>query len=133
MPRGEMVLRTLAMPKDTNPTGDIFGGWILSQMDIASGLLAAEVTQGRAATLTVDGVMFRRPVSVGDTITVYGELLRVGRTSLDIRIEVWARGLLHTYEEKYVFVTEGVFRYVAIDEQGRPRAFPDNPPFFTRA
>lgn len=131
-PRGEMALRTLAMPKDTNPTGDIFGGWILSQMDIASGLLAAEITRGRAVTVAVEGVRFLRPIAVGDTISVYGELVRVGRSSLDLRIEVWRRGLLHTYQEAYEFVTEGMFTYVAIDESGKPRPFPDNPLFFTR-
>jgi len=127
-----LVLRTLAMPRDTNPRGDIFGGWILSQMDIAGGLLAAEVALGKTVTVSVNDVVFRQPVSVGDTICVHAELLRVGRTSLDIRLEVWARGLVHTYEAEREFVAEGTFRYVAIDDHGRPRPIADNPAFFTR-
>lgn len=132
-PEGALVLRTLAMPRDTNPRGDIFGGWILSQMDIAAGLMAAEVAKGRVVTVSVDRVVFRRPVSVGDTICVHAELVRVGRTSMDIKLEVWARGLVHTYEPEREFVTEGVFRYVAVDDQGKPRPIPDNPDFFTRS
>lgn len=131
-PAGVLVLRTLAMPRDTNPWGDIFGGWILSQMDVAAGLLAGEVAQGRCATVTVGDVAFHSPVSVGQTVCAYAELLRVGRTSLDIRIEVWARGLVHQWEPDHDFVAEGVFRYVAIDAEGRPRVVPDNPEFFTR-
>lgn len=127
-----LALRTLAMPKDTNPRGDIFGGWILSQMDIAAGLMAGEVARGRAVTVSVDHVVFARPVAVGDTICVHAELVRVGRTSMDIKLEVWARGLVHTYEPEREFVAEGVFRYVAIDDQGNPRPIEDNPDFFSR-
>ena len=127
-----LVLRTLAMPRDTNPRGDIFGGWILSQMDIAAGLMAAEVAQGRSVTVAVDQVVFRRPIAMGDTICVHAELVRVGRTSLDIKLEVWARGLVHSYETEREFVAEGVFRYVAIDDEGRPRVVADNPDFFSR-
>lgn len=126
------MLRTLAMPRDTNPRGDIFGGWLLSQMDIAAGLMAAEVARGRAVTVSVDKVVFRRPVSVGDTICVHAELERVGTTSMDIKLEVWARGLVHIYESEREFVAEGVFRYVAVDENDRPRPIEDNPDFFTR-
>ncbi len=131
-PAGVLVLRTLAMPRDTNPRGDIFGGWLLSQMDIAAGLMAAEVARGRAVTVSVDKVVFRRPVSVGDTICVHAELERVGTTSMDIKLEVWARGLVHIYESEREFVAEGVFRYVAVDENDRPRPIEDNPDFFTR-
>lgn len=131
-PEGVLVLRTLAMPRDTNPRGDIFGGWILSQMDIAGSLLAAEVARGRSVTVSVDDVVFRRPVSVGDTICVHAELVRVGRTSMDIKLEVWARGLVHTFEPEREFVAEGVFRYVAIDDQGTPRLIAENPVFFSR-
>lgn len=131
-PRGPLVLRTLAMPRDTNPRGDIFGGWILSQMDIAAGLMAAEVAQGRAVTVAVDDVVFLQPVAVGDTICVHAELVRVGRSSLDLRLEVWARGLVTIYEEERELVAEGTFRYVAVDETGRPRPIADNPAFFTR-
>ena len=131
-PVGALVLRTLAMPRDTNPRGDIFGGWLLSQMDIAGSLMAAEVARGRIVTVSVDDVVFRRPVSVGDTICVHAELVRVGRTSMDIKLEVWARGLVQTFEPEREFVAEGVFRYVAIDDQGKPRPIADNPGFFSR-
>jgi len=132
-PRGVLVLRTLAMPRDTNPWGDIFGGWILSQMDVAAGLMAGEVAQGRSATVTVDGVVFHRPVVVGHTVCIYAELLRVGRSSMDIRLEVWTRDLVHRWEPERDFVAEAVFRYVAVDAEGAPRMIPDNPEFFTRS
>lgn len=132
-PRGVLVLRTLAMPRDTNPWGDIFGGWLLSQMDVAAGLMAGEVAQGRSATVTVDGVVFHRPVSVGHTVCIYAELVHVGRSSMDIRLEVWARDLVHQWEPDRDFVAEAVFRYVAVDADGNPRRIPDNPEFFTRS
>lgn len=131
-PVGLMVLRTLAMPRDTNPWGDVFGGWLLSQMDIAAGLMAGEAAQGRSATVAVDQVRFRRPVSVGQTICIYAELIEVGRTSMAIRLEVWARDLVHHYELEHEFVADGVFHYVAVDQDGRPRLIEDNPDFFTR-
>ena len=131
-PCGILVLRTLAMPKDTNPKGDIFGGWILSQMDIAGGLMASEVAQGRTVTITVDKMVFERPIQVGEAICVHAELLHVGNSSLDIKLEVWARQLVGIYEVDRDLVTEGVFRYIAIDDHGRPRRVPDNPQFFAR-
>ena len=131
-PCGCLVLRTLAMPKDTNPKGDIFGGWILSQMDIAGGLMASEVAQGRTVTVSVDKMVFERPVRVGDTICVHADLLHVGDSSLDIKLEVWARQLVGAYEADRQLVTEGIFRYIAIDDHGRPRRVPDNPLFFSR-
>ncbi len=124
-PRGVMVLRTLAMPKDTNPWGDVFGGWLLAQMDIAAGLMAGEVAQGRAATISVQNVVFHSPVAVGHTICIYAELIRVGRSSMEIALEVWARDVVHVYEPERAFVAEAIFHYVAIDPQGRPRAVPD--------
>ena len=124
MPRGVMVLRTLAMPKNTNPWGDVFGGWLLAQMDIAAGLTAGEVSQGRAATISVQNVVFHCPVAVGKTICIYAELVRVGRSSMEIALEVWARDLVHVYEPERAFVAEATFHYVAIDPQGRPRAVP---------
>ncbi len=123
-PTGVMVLRTLAMPKDTNPWGDVFGGWLLSQMDIAAGLMAGEVAQGRSATIAVQNVVFHSPVAVGHTICIYAELIRVGRSSMEIALEVWARDVVHVYEPERAFVAEAVFHYVAIDPQGRPRAVP---------
>ena len=128
-PDGILVLRTLAMPRDTNPGGDIFGGWILSQMDIGGGLLAAEVARGRAVTITVDKMTFVRPVHVGDTICVYAKVVRIGNSSMDIKLEVWAKDLMEEFEEQRHIVTEGVFKYVAIDENRQPRRIPDNPNF----
>jgi acyl-CoA thioesterase YciA len=128
-PDGMLVLRTLAMPRDCNPNRDIFGGWILSQMDLGGGLLAKEVARGRAVTVTVDKMTFVRPVHVGDTICVYAKVVRIGESSMDIKLEVWAKDLMEEFEEQRHIVTEGVFRYVAIDEQGRPRPIPDSPHF----
>jgi acyl-CoA thioesterase YciA len=131
-PAGPLVLRTLAMPKDANPRGDMFGGWLLSQMDIAAGLMSSEVSQGRAVTVSVNEVVFYKPVAVGDTICVHAQLLRVGRTSMDIHLEVWARGMVCAFEEERELVAEGQFRYVATDTEGRPRPIQDNPKFFVR-
>ena len=131
-PRGILVLRTLAMPKDTNPNGDIFGGWILSQMDIAGGLMASEVAQGRTVTVSVDKMVFQKPIRVGDTICVHAELVHVGDSSMDIRLEVWARQLVGLYEAERQLVTEAVFRYVAVDDERKPRRVPANPDFFSR-
>jgi acyl-CoA thioesterase YciA len=132
-PRGMLVLRTMTMPRDANPNGDIFGGWILSQMDIAGGLMAAEVAQGRVVTVTVDKMVFQLPVRVGQAVCVHAELLQVGNSSMDIKLEVWARELVGAYEAARQLVTEGVFRYVAVDDRGSPRRVPDNPKFFSRA
>ncbi len=131
-PRGLLVLRTLAMPRDANPSGDVFGGWLLSQMDIGAGLLAAEVAQGRVVTATVDHVVFARPLEVGDTVCVYAELMAVGHSSMDLRLEVWSRGLVRTYESGREFIASGRFRYVAVDNTKRPRMIKENPAFFTR-
>lgn len=130
-PRGMLVLRTLAMPADTNPWGDVFGGWLLTQMDIAAGLMAGEVAKGRSVTVSVEGVVFRRPVSVGQTICIYAELTQIGRSSMTIQLQVWARDLVHRYQDDHEFVTEGTFHYVAVDHDGRPRPIPENPEFFT--
>jgi acyl-CoA thioesterase YciA len=131
-PRGLLVLRTLAMPKDTNPNGDIFGGWVMSQMDIAGSLMASEVAHGRTVTVSVDKMVFEKPIRVGDTICIHAELVHVGNSSMDIRLEVWARQLVGLYEAKRQLVTEAVFRYVAVDDEGKPRKVPDNPDFFSR-
>jgi acyl-CoA thioesterase YciA len=126
-PDGLLVLRTIAMPKDCNPNMDIFGGWILSQMDAGGGLLAKEVARSRVVTVTIDKMTFVRPVRVGDTICVYAKVLRVGNTSMDIGMEVWAKDLTDEFDEERHIVTEGRFRYVSIDKEGRPRPIPDNP------
>ena len=132
-PRGMLVLRTSPMPKDTNSNGDIFGGWIMSQMDLAAGLMAAEVSRGRAVTVTVDKLVFRLPVKVGQAICIYADLQRVGHTSMDISVEVWARELRGEWEAGRHLVTEAVSRFVAIDDNGKPRPVPDNPEFFSRS
>lgn len=124
-----MVIRTQAMPKDANPNGDIFGGWVMCQMDIGGGLLAMEVARGRVVTVTVDKMAFVRPVQVGDTICVYGSVIRIGNSSMDIKLEVWAKDLIEEFESQRHLVTEAVFRYVAIDKDRRPRRIPDNPQY----
>lgn len=121
-PHGELCLRTVAMPADTNPRGDIFGGWILSQMDIAGGILAHQRAQGRTATVAIESMKFHLPVFVGDVVGCYGAVMRTGRTSMAIKIEAWAR---RGHSAEMVRVTEGVFTYVAIDEQRRPRPLPE--------
>lgn len=126
-PDGLLVLRTLAMPRDSNANGDIFGGWVLSQMDIGGALLAREVSRSRVVTVTIDKMTFVKPVRVGDTICVYAKVVKIGNTSMEIRLEVWAKDLMEGFEEQRHMVTEGLFKYVAIDEEGRPKPVPDNP------
>ncbi|MFT4150494.1 MAG: acyl-CoA thioesterase [Paracoccaceae bacterium] len=118
-PQGmELTLRTLAMPADTNAAGDIFGGWVMSQMDLAAAIRAAERAGGRVVTVAADGIVFRQPVRVGDTLCVYTAIDRLGRTSMTIRIEAWVRRQLSQQRER---VTEARFTMVAVDGQGRPR------------
>jgi len=116
-PKGELVIQTIAMPKDTNPNGDIFGGWLMSQMDLGSGILAAKVAKARVVTVAMEGMSFLQPVRVGDTVACYAWVERVGRTSMTIPIEVWVRRFMHGQQ---VRVTRGVFTYVAIDDSGKP-------------
>ena len=115
-------LRTVAMPRDTNPSGDIFGGWTLSQMDLAGGTFAAGVTSGRVATVSIKAMEFLRPVSVGDEVSCYCTLEKRGETSVTVRIETWAKARGADQGEK---VTEGTFTFVAMDENGKPRRLPD--------
>ena len=117
-PRGELTVRVKAMPADTNANGDIFGGWVLSQMDIAGGIAASERARCRITTVKVDAMVFHRPVKVGDTLCVYTEIERIGRSSMTIHIECWARRFLSDVREQ---VTEAKFIYVAIDDGGRPQ------------
>ena len=118
-PRGELALRTLAMPADTNPAGDIFGGWLLGQMDIAGGVSAKQHTRGRVATVAVHTMTFHKPVLVGDVLCCYADIERVGTTSITIRIQAWV--IREDYSGERIKVTEGLFVYVAIDEHRRPR------------
>ncbi|MEJ2410417.1 MAG: acyl-CoA thioesterase [Novosphingobium sp.] len=115
----EPVIRITAMPADANAYGDIFGGWLMSLMDMGAGLIAARRSHGRAVTVAMDGVHFHLPVKVGDEVSVYGTLVRVGRTSMTIAIEAWRR---HRHEEAAVKVTEARFTFVAVDDSGKPRA-----------
>ncbi len=121
LPKGELVIRTLAMPADANPSGDIFGGWVLSQMDIAGGITAGQRARGRVATVAVTAMTFHLPVYVGDVLCVYTEIEKVGRTSITVALEAWAlRGRLGERAR----VTEGRFVFVALGEDGRPRPVP---------
>ena len=121
-PRGELSIRTLAMPADANPSGDIFGGWLISQMDIAAGMMASQRSHGRVATVAIDAMSFELPVFVGDIVCVYTEILRVGRTSMTIHVEAW---VLRDRIGERVKVTEGQFTFVAIDENRNPQSIPD--------
>ncbi len=120
-PRGQLTTRTLAMPADANPSGDIFGGWVLSQMDIAAGIWAGQRAEGRVVTVAIDAMKFIRPVNVGDVLCVYCEQHREGRTSMALHLEAWA---LRNRIGERVKVTEGLFTFVAIDQDGRPRPLP---------
>ena len=120
-PRGELTVRLIAMPADTNANGDIFGGWVLSQMDQAGGIAAAERARGRVVTIAVEAMTFIRPVKVGDVLCVYTAVDRIGRTSMKIHVEAWARRFRTHLREK---VTDATFTFVAIDETGRPRPVP---------
>ncbi|HJS74256.1 MAG TPA: acyl-CoA thioesterase [Vicinamibacteria bacterium] len=120
-PRGQLSLRTLAMPKDANPSGDIFGGWVLSQMDIAAGMTASQRSQGRVATVAIDAMSFKLPVFVGDILCVYTEILGIGTTSMKIHVEAW---VLRERVGERVKVTEGLFTFVAIDQDRKPRTVP---------
>jgi len=117
-PQGTLTLQTLSMPSDTNPLGDIFGGWLLSQMDIAGAILALEVAQGRVTTIAISGMKFLHPVPVGSLVSCYSILRSVGRTSIRIGIEVWIKDFKTHHRLK---VTEGEFVYVAIDDEGKKR------------
>jgi acyl-CoA thioesterase YciA len=120
-PQGDLTTRTLAMPADANPAGDIFGGWVLSQMDLASGICAGQRAQGRVVTIAVNAMTFLRPVYVGDVLCVYCSIEREGRTSIGVHIEAWA---LRNRIGKREKVTDGTFTFVAIDANGRPKLLP---------
>jgi acyl-CoA thioesterase YciA len=120
-PHGDLTVRLIAMPADTNANGDIFGGWVLSQMDQAGGIAAVERAQGRVVTIAVEAMTFIRPVKVGDVLCVYTSVKHIGRTSMKIHIEAWARRFRTHSREK---VTVASFTFVAIDDDGRPRAVP---------
>lgn len=120
-PRGEPAIRTIAMPADANPAGDIFGGWLMAQMDLAAGNVAARRARGRCATVSVDRINFLQPVHIGDEVSLHAEIERVGRTSLSIQVEAWRRS---RDGEEQVKVTDASFVFVALDQGGRPRVVP---------
>ncbi|CUX55174.1 MULTISPECIES: acyl-CoA thioesterase [Agrobacterium] len=115
----ELTLRTLAMPADANPAGDIFGGWVMSQMDLAAFVRANDVAGGRTVTVAVHEIVFKKPVKIGDTLCVYTRIEKIGRTSVTLKIEAWTR---RHYQDSRDKVTEAVFIMVAVDENGEPRA-----------
>lgn len=120
-PSGDPAIRTLAMPADTNANGDIFGGWLMAQMDLAGAIVAVPVARGRIATVGVEAMTFHKPVHVGDVVSFYGKVERVGRTSIRVKIQAWARRDRLDVEEP---VTEGIYTYVAIDDDRKPREVP---------
>jgi len=120
-PTGELTLRTLAMPADANAAGDIFGGWVMAQMDLACGIRAAERASGRVVTAAVQEMAFAMPVKIGDTLCVYTDIARVGRTSITLSVEVWAQRYLTHIMEK---VTAATFVMVALDSDGKPTPVP---------
>ncbi len=120
-PRGEMLLRTLAMPADTNANGDIFGGWIMSQLDLAGAILAKEISHGRVVTVSVSSITFKQPVQVGDVVCCHGECIKIGNTSLSIAMEVWVKSVSNEGVGERHKVCEATFNYVAVDANNKPR------------
>jgi acyl-CoA thioesterase YciA len=117
-PSGDLSIRTMAMPADTNANGDIFGGWLLSQMDIGGGIFASKLAKSRTVTVAIEAMNFRKPVYVGDLVSVHASLVKLGRTSMTVHIEAW---VLRRKETHSILVTDGNFTYVSIDDQGHPQ------------
>jgi acyl-CoA thioesterase YciA len=126
-PCGELCTRTLAMPADTNANGDIFGGWLLSQMDIGGGVFASKIAKSRTVTVAIDAMNFRKAVYVGDLVSVHANLVRVGRTSITVHLEAWVLRRKDMPTQS-ILVTDGNFTYVSIDDQGHPQAIKQEPP-----
>ncbi len=120
-PNGDLTLRTLAMPADANAAGDIFGGWVMAQMDLSCGIRAAERARGRVVTAAVKEMAFEMPVKIGDTLCIYTDVVKVGRTSMTLKVEVWAQRYLSDRMDK---VTDALFVMVALDEAGHPKPVP---------
>jgi acyl-CoA thioesterase YciA len=128
-PCGDLSIRTLAMPADTNQNGDIFGGWLLSQMDIGGGIFASKIARSRTVTVAIEAMNFRKPVFVGDVVSVHANLVRIGKTSVTVHVEAW---VMRRKEMHSILVTDGNFTYVSIDENGRPQLIqPGEPPIAT--
>ena len=119
--RGEPAVRTVPMPSDANANGDIFGGWLLSQMDIAGGIIATRQAKGRVVTVTIDAMTFDRPIQVGDLVSIYGHVSATGTSSITVEMETIVQ---RQYSEEEIKVTGGQFKFVAIDSEGRPRPLP---------
>lgn len=123
LPKDEkLVLKVIPMPADLNVNGDIFGGWVMAQVDLAGAVMAAPYANGRMATVAVNEFIFKQPVRLGDVLSFFGKLVRIGRTSITVKIEVYAERI--GAQGQYIKVTEASLTYVAIDEQGRPREVP---------
>ncbi len=120
-PEGQLVGRVVAMPADTNPEGDIFGGWLLAHMDLAGATPAFNLAQGRCVTVALDAMVFHQPVSVGDEVSIFASVVRVGRTSVRVHVEAWKRP---RFSDAMIRVTEGDFTYVAIGDDKKPRLLP---------
>lgn len=120
-PNGDLTLRTLAMPADANAAGDIFGGWVMAQMDLSCGIRAAERARGRVVTAAVKEMAFEMPVKIGDTLCIYTDVVKIGRTSMTLKVEAWAQRYLSDRMDK---VTDALFVMVALDETGRPKPVP---------
>ena len=124
-PSGDLCIRTLAMPADTNANGDIFGGWLLSQMDVSGGVFASKLAKSRTVTVAIEAMNFRKAVYVGDLVSVYANLVRIGRTSVTVHLEAWVVRRRETWP---ILVTDGNFTYVAIDDDGHPQVVQQAPP-----
>jgi acyl-CoA thioesterase YciA len=128
-PCGDLCIRTLAMPASTNQNGDIFGGWLLSQMDLGGGVAASKIAKARTVTVAIEAMNFRKPVFVGDLVSVHASLVKIGRTSITVHLEAW---VIRRKEMHSILVTDGNFTYVAIDDQGRPQVIVQgDPPVMT--
>jgi acyl-CoA thioesterase YciA len=117
-PTGDLCIRQLAMPADTNQNGDIFGGWLLGQMDLAGGIFAAKISKSRNVTVAIDAMNFRKAVYVGDVVSVHATLVRIGKTSITVHLDAW---VLRRNESRSILVTDGNFTYVSIDDRGQPQ------------
>ena len=125
-PNGQLVLRTLAMPADTNPHGHIFGGWIMSQMDLAGGILAKEIAKRRVVTVNASSITFHKPAMVGDVVCCYARCLKTGKTSITIAIEVWIKKLTDSDDATQRFcITDATFTYVSVDKHNNPKPLPE--------
>ncbi|MBN6711794.1 acyl-CoA esterase [Canicola haemoglobinophilus] len=132
--KGNLLLRTLAMPSDTNANGDIFGGWIMSQMDMGGAILAKEIAHGRVVTVAVDSMTFIKPIAVGDVVCCYGQCVKIGRSSVQIKMEVWVKKVASEPIGERYCVTEAIFTFVAVDKEGKSRTIPrENNPELEKA